>query len=244
MILGIIPARYASTRLPGKPLLDIGGKTMIQRVYEQCVKCELLTDVVIATDDQRIADHARTFGAQVVLTSAEHQSGTDRCAEAVSKLPGKYSVVINIQGDEPFIDPEQINTLIKCFEDNSVTIASLYKQLPREQDAQFPNVVKVVLNQMGNALYFSRSVIPYRRSPDASINYYKHIGLYGYRTDTLLELTRLKPTMLEMAESLEQLRWLESGYSIRMCETHLETLSIDTPNDLLLVEKYLKSSSE
>ena len=244
MILGIIPARYASTRLPGKPLLDIGGKSMIQRVYEQCLKCDSLTDVIIATDDQRIADHAHTFGAQVVLTSTEHQSGTDRCAEAVSKLPGKYSVVINIQGDEPFIDPEQINTLIRCFDDSSVKIASLYKQLPREQDAQFPNVVKVVLNQSGNALYFSRSVIPYRRSPDASINYYKHIGLYGYRTDTLLELTRLKPTMLEMAESLEQLRWLESGYSIRMCETHLETLSIDTPNDLLLVEKYLKSSSE
>lgn len=242
MILGVIPARYASTRLPGKPLIDIGGKSMIQRVYEQCLKCDELDEVVVATDDERILQHVQAFGGKVMLTSAEHQSGTDRCAEVANKLAVKYDVVINIQGDEPFIDPEQISKVIGCFDNETVQIASLYKKISREQDAQFPNTVKVVMNHLGNALYFSRSVIPYRRNQAAEIHYYKHIGLYGYRADVLQQITRLQPSMLEQAESLEQLRWLENGFTITMRETQLETLSIDTPDDLKLVENYLKSS--
>jgi 3-deoxy-manno-octulosonate cytidylyltransferase (CMP-KDO synthetase) len=242
MILGVIPARYASTRLAGKPLIDIGGKSMIQRVYEQCLKCDELNDVIVATDDQRIFDHVLYFGGKVMLTSTDHQSGTDRCAEVVGNTDKVYHAVINIQGDEPFINPDQISKVIRCFEDESVQIATLFKKISREQDAQFPNTVKVVMNNKNNALYFSRSVIPYRRNQGAEISYNKHIGLYGYRTETLLQITQLKPSMLEQAESLEQLRWLENGFTIRMCETQLETLSIDTPDDLKLVENYLKSS--
>lgn len=243
-IIGIIPTRYASTRLPGKPLIMIGGKTMIQRVYEQAKKVTELDEVYVATDDARIADAVRNFAGHAILTSPDHQSGTDRCSEVLKKLNKQVDVVINIQGDEPFIDPAQIALVASCFNDASVNIASLIKKLDKESEVQNPNTVKAVINSLGNALYFSRSPIPYRRNPEAHITYYKHIGIYGYRAQTLLDLTRLPQGAIEKAESLEQLRWLENGYDIRLKETKMETISIDTPDDLMKAEAYVKANKE
>ena len=243
-IIGIIPARYASTRLPGKPLIMIGGKTMIQRVYEQAKKVTELDEVYVATDDARIADAVKNFGGHAILTSPDHQSGTDRCSEVLKKLNKQVDVVINIQGDEPFIDPAQIALVASCFNDASVNIASLIKKLDKESEVQNPNTVKAVINSLGNALYFSRSPIPYRRNPEAQITYYKHIGIYGYRAQTLIDLTRLPQGAIEKAESLEQLRWLENGYDIRLKETNMETISIDTPDDLMKAEAYVKANKE
>lgn len=239
-IIGIIPARFASTRLPGKPLLDISGTSMIQRVYEQALKCPYLYDVIVATDDERIQQHVLSFSGNVAMTSQDHQSGTDRCAEVIHQLTEKPDIIINIQGDEPFIDPEQISMLASCFEDPETEIASLCKKIPSEQEAQNPNTVKVVMNVNGKALYFSRSPIPYHRNQNVQVSYMKHIGIYGYRVDILQKISSLSPSLHEMAESLEQLRWLENGFSITMKETQLETLSIDSPDDLKHVEKYLK----
>lgn len=237
--IGIIPARYASTRFPGKPLADMNGKTMIERVYEQ-VK-DMLDLVYVATDDERIASAVNAFGGQVVMTSSDHRSGTDRCYEAYTKTETGYEVVVNIQGDEPFIHPSQIETLKACFTDETVEIATLVK--PFAQDADFesalfnPNSPKVVLNKRNEAMYFSRSVIPYVRGKEHSEwlrthTYYKHIGLYAYRADVLREITRLPQSTLELAESLEQLRWLENGYRIKAGITHRETIGIDTPEDM------------
>lgn len=237
--IGIIPARYASTRFPGKPLADMNGKTMIQRVYEQ-VK-EVLDAVYVATDDERIALAVQAFGGQVVMTSPDHKSGTDRCYEAYTKTATGYEVVVNIQGDEPFIHPSQIETLKACFTDETVEIATLVK--PFAQDADFesalfnPNTPKVVLNKRNEAMYFSRSVIPYVRGKEhtewlRAHTYYKHIGLYAYRADVLREITRLPQSSLELAESLEQLRWLENGYRIKAGITNQETIGIDTPEDM------------
>lgn len=240
-ILGIIPARYGSTRFPGKPLADIGGKSMLQRVYEQSLKCKALSKVIVATDDERIADNVKLFGGDVAITSASHQSGTDRCAEVVQQLKSNFDTVINIQGDEPFIDPAQIELLASCFADSKTEIATLIKKLTREEDIRNPNIVKVISDYQNNAIYFSRAAIPYRRNPEAEIAYFKHIGIYGYRTETLLKITKLPQGSLEKAESLEQLRWVENGYKIQVKETETETLSIDTPDDLKHVEKYLKT---
>jgi len=236
--LGIIPARYASTRFPGKPLVDMLGKTMIQRVYEQVIG--VLDDVYVATDDQRIFDAVKAFGGKVVMTSQNHQSGTDRCYEAFTKIGERYDVVINIQGDEPFIKPSQIKLLQSCFEDKNTQIATLVK--PFELDADFdvlsnPNSPKVVLNKNMQALYFSRSVVPYLRGKEQTEwiknhVYYKHIGLYAYKADVLKEITALPQSDLEKAESLEQLRWLENGYVIKVGITNEETIGIDTPEDL------------
>lgn len=241
-IIGIIPARYASTRLPGKPLVDIDGKPMIQRVYEQAMKVETLTDVYVATDDERIAEVVKKFHGKVVLTSPHHQSGTDRCAEVLAGIKGNVDVVINIQGDEPFIDPLQIQLVADCFKDESVGIASLIKKMQKESDVQNPNMVKAVKDAQGNALFFSRSPIPYRRNPEAEITYYKHIGIYGYTAKVLAEITQLPQGNLEKAESLEQLRWLESGYKIRLHETELEALSVDTPDDLIKAIEFLRKN--
>lgn len=240
-ILGIIPARYGSTRFPGKPLIDIGGKSMIQRVYEQSLKSSSLKKIIVATDDERIAEHVKNFGGEVSITSSTHQSGTDRCAEVLQNEKGIYDVVINIQGDEPFIDPKQIDLLADCFEDSKIEIATLIKKLTSEEDIRNPNIVKVVRNFKNEAIYFSRSPIPYRRNPGAEITYFKHIGIYGYRSNVLLEITKLQIGNLEKAESLEQLRWVENGYRIGVKETTMESLSIDTPDDLKHVEKYLKN---
>ncbi|MFA6260761.1 MAG: 3-deoxy-manno-octulosonate cytidylyltransferase [Bacteroidia bacterium] len=240
-IIGIIPARFASTRFPGKPLIQIKGKSMIQRVYEQCLKAEKLAEVMVATDDQRIFEHVQAFGGQVVLTADSHQSGTDRCAEVIRKLERSFDAVINIQGDEPFIEPEQINQVAALLSKPENRIATLIKALEKEEDIRNPNVVKAIRTLKGKAIYFSRSPIPYRRNPEATITYFKHVGIYGYHTDVLLELTLLPQGSLEKAESLEQLRWIEAGYPIAVEETTWETISIDTPADLEYVEKLVKS---
>ncbi len=240
-IIGIIPARYASTRFPGKPLIDLGGKTMIQRVYEQCKKAISLTDVIVATDDERIAEHVKSFGGQAVMTLSEHQSGTDRCAEVLKQYTKPCDAIINIQGDEPFISPDQINALAAVFANPQTQLATMKKRLTTEADIQNPNTVKVISNRAGDAVYFSRSPIPYRRNHDTEVTYFKHIGIYGYSAAALREITQLPLGSLEQAENLEQLRWIENGYRIALVETQTENISIDTPADLLLVEKYLKT---
>lgn len=237
MILGVIPARYASTRFPGKPLVEIQGKTMIQRVYEQASQCGRLQELVVATDDARIFSHVQDFGGKALMTSSEHPSGTDRCAELALKRPDATHIV-NIQGDEPFILPQQIDLLVNTLlESPDVEIATLAKNIEEAHALFDPNCVKVAFNAQGKAIYFSRHPIPYLRGLDPAnwidaFTYFKHIGLYGFKRETLLALAQLKPTPLERAESLEQLRWLEHGYSIHVGITSWETQGIDTPADL------------
>ena len=234
-VIGIIPSRYASTRFPSKPLAMIKGKTMIQRVWEQAWKSKL-DAVVVATDDMRIADEVLKFGGQYVLTDPNHRSGTDRCREALYMLEGQYDAVVNIQGDEPFINPAQINQVIELIGRDDTQLASLAKRIEDEDELFSPNVVKVVMDKQGNALYFSRNPIPFMRNLDRDKwlqkgEFYKHIGLYAYKTETLCQIAEMQSTALEMAESLEQLRWLENGLRIRMGVTQLESLSIDTQED-------------
>lgn len=244
--LGIIPARYASTRFPAKPLAMLGGKTVIQRVYEQV--SGVMDDAYVATDDERIEAAVKAFGGKVVMTSVHHKSGTDRCYEAMTRIGGQFDVVVNIQGDEPFIQPSQLHSIQACFHDPATQIATLVKPFtPQDglQALQNPNSPKVVLDKNHNALYFSRSVIPYLRGVDAAEwlsrhTYYKHIGLYAYRTEVLKEITALPQSSLELAESLEQLRWLENGYVIKAGITEVETIGIDTPQDLQRAEEFLK----
>ncbi|MDR2928240.1 MAG: 3-deoxy-manno-octulosonate cytidylyltransferase [Cytophagaceae bacterium] len=245
-ILGIIPARYASTRFPGKPLADIGGKPMIQRVYEQSRKA--LKYVYVATDDIRIENAVLAFGGNVVMTSPDNKSGTDRCAEAlniIEQATGKsFEAVINIQGDEPFIEPHLLEMLSVSFMSSFTEIATLVKPLTKTEDLFDANKPKVVVNIKYEALYFSRSPIPYLRNVAKedwvkNHKYYAHIGLYGYRSDILREITMLKPSSLELAESLEQLRWLENGYTISVRETEHESIAIDTPDDLKKTRQWL-----
>ena len=242
--LGIIPSRYASTRFPGKPLVVMYGKPMIQRVYEQVEST--VDSLFVATDDRRISDAVKGFGGNVILTSEKHNSGTDRCYEAAKKAGTGFDVVINIQGDEPLIQPEQIELLKSCFSEPDTQIATLVK--PFDKDGDFeqtifnPNTPKVVLNNRGEAIYFSRSIIPYIRGKEHTEwldthTFYKHIGLYAYRTDILKEITSLPQSSLELAESLEQLRWIQNGYRIKVAITNQETIGIDTPEDM---EKALK----
>jgi len=243
--LGIIPARYASTRFPGKPLVDMKGKPMIQRVYERV--SGNLDDVIVATDDQRIYDAVEKFGGKVILTSSNHTSGTDRCFEAYSNLNEHFDVVINIQGDEPFIKASQIQLLKDCFLDSETEIATLVKPFSPEDDFEAlfnPNTPKVVLNKKKQAVYFSRSVIPYVRGKHhtewlKSSVFYKHIGIYAYLSEVLKEITSLPQSDLEIAESLEQLRWIENDYTIKAGITNEETIGIDTPEDLKKALKLL-----
>ena len=245
--IGIIPARYASTRFPAKPLALLGGKLVIQRVYEPVAG--ILDEAYVATDDERIEAAVKAFGGKVVMTSVHHKSGTDRCYEAFTKVGKGYDVIVNIQGDEPFIQPSQLEAVKACFDDKSTQIATLVKPfVPEDGMEALENVnsPKVVVNQNMNALYFSRSIIPYQRNMDkqdwlAGHTYYKHIGLYAYRADTLLEITSLPQSSLEMAESLEQLRWLENGYTIKVGVSEVETIGIDTPEDLVKAEEFLNS---
>jgi 3-deoxy-manno-octulosonate cytidylyltransferase (CMP-KDO synthetase) len=235
---GIIPARFASTRFPGKPLALIGGKTMIQRVYEKA--SSVLKHVYVATDDERIANAVKEFGGNVIITSPNHQSGTDRCYEALCNTGEKFDVVINIQGDEPFIDPTQIKALMDCFDDWQTQIATMAKKISPKDGMVYlenPNHPKLVVNSKDEAMYFSRSVIPYLRGTDknewlSKHVYLKHLGIYAYRADILAQITSLTPSTLELAESLEQLRWLENGFRIKVCYTDIETIGIDTPEDL------------
>lgn len=244
--IGIIPARYASTRFPAKPLAMLGGKTVIQRVYEQV--SGVFDEAYVATDDERIEEAVKAFGGKVVMTSVNHKSGTDRCFEAYSKVGDGYDVIVNIQGDEPFIQPSQLEAVKACFDDSTTQIATLVKPFtPDDEFMALENVnsPKVVVNKNMNALYFSRSIIPYQRNAAKQDwlkghTYYKHIGLYAYRSEVLKEITSLPQSSLELAESLEQLRWLENGYTIKVGLTEVETIGIDTPEDLEKAETFLK----
>lgn len=238
-VLILIPARYASTRFPGKPLAELGGKPVIQHVVEKAMA--VAGDVFVATDDCRIYDRVIGFGGKAVMTSENHKSGTDRCFEAYRQVTAHlgevYDVVVNIQGDEPFIQAEQVKALIGCFEDQKIQIATLAKRFNDGADIFDPNKVKVVFSNQQTALYFSRSAIPYCRSVEnaqwvSTTGFYKHIGMYAYRPEVLKEITALPQGLLEKAESLEQLRWLENGYKIAVRLTDHESIGIDTPEDL------------
>lgn len=236
MITGIIPARYASSRFPGKPLIDIKGKSMIQRVYEQAAKSSL-KKIIVATDDQRICDHVSNFGGEAIMTSADHPSGTDRCWEAVQQLKETFLYVINIQGDEPLIDPKQIDELASILKDGTTELATQMIKIDSHELLFNTGEVKIVLNKNNEALYFSRSVIPFIKNVDEKEwhlhhDYYRHVGMYAYRTDILEKITQLPVSSLEKAESLEQLRWLENGFKIKCVTTAFESHCIDTPEDL------------
>ena len=249
--IAVIPARYASTRFPGKPLAVLGGKTVIQRVYEQAIS--VLPEAYVATDDERIFKCVEDFGGRAVMTRADHKSGTDRIEEAVEKIEEQGArsekkddlVVINIQGDEPFIQPSQIETLMHLFDDPETQIGTLGKRFDTIEAVRNPNSPKIVTDRRGFALYFSRSVIPFIRGVEADewmphYPFLKHLGVYAYRREVLAEVTRLPQSALEKAESLEQLRWLENGYRIRVGLTDVETVGIDTPEDLARAEAFLK----
>lgn len=243
-IIGIIPARYASTRFPGKPLVDISGMSMIQRVYGQAKKSTALTDVIVATDDIRIQEHVKNFGGNVIMTKESHQSGTDRCFETIQKYTGSADVVINIQGDEPFIHPQQIDLLASCFNSDKVQLATLVKKITTYEELFNINTPKVLLNKVGEAVYFSRQTLPYVREKKQTEwlehhTFYKHIGIYGYTSKALSEITLLKQSSLELAEGLEQLRWIENGYKINVEITDLESIAVDTPEDLKKLTNFL-----
>lgn len=243
--IGIIPARYASSRFPGKPLAMLGGKMVIERVVEQV--SSILDNVYVATDDQRIYDAVTGFGGRSIMTRTDHQSGTDRIREAYEKIGEDFDVIINIQGDEPFIQRSQIKTIMECFYDENTQIATLGKPFETMEAVKNPNSPKIVIDNNGYAMYFSRSVIPFVRNVDEKewINKYpfmKHIGLYAYRSKVLKEITELPQSSLELAESLEQLRWLQNGYKIKVGTTDVETVGIDTPDDLKRAEEYLLST--
>ncbi|MCF0243484.1 MAG: 3-deoxy-manno-octulosonate cytidylyltransferase [Bacteroidaceae bacterium] len=243
----IIPARYQSTRFPGKPLAQLGGKSVIRRVYEQATS--VIPDVWVATDDDRILNEVESFGGKAVMTRSDHKSGTDRIQEAVEKIGGDYDVVINIQGDEPFVQRSQIETLMALFDDPQTQIGTLGKPFDTAGgmgNVDNPNSPKIVTDKNGFALYFSRSVIPYVRGKEhdtwhENFPYLKHLGVYAYKTNVLKEVTTLPLSALEVAESLEQLRWLENGYRIRVGKTDVETVGIDTPEDLEKAEEFLKT---
>jgi 3-deoxy-manno-octulosonate cytidylyltransferase (CMP-KDO synthetase) len=245
-ILAIIPARFASTRFPGKPVADIAGKSMIRRVYEQAKKSSLLSDVIVATDHPSIYDHVIAFGGAACMTSENHPSGTDRCYEALTMQPEVFDYVINVQGDEPFIAPEQIDLLASLL-DGKVELATLIKAIQDEEQLFNPNLVRVVVNKQDEAIYFTRSVIPYLRNVPqqewfAKHTFFKHIGMYAYRADVLQKITRLEISSLEKAESLEQLRWIENGFKIKVAVTPLETVGIDTPEDIAKALAFLKTN--
>ena len=242
MIIGIIPARYESTRFPGKPLVNIHGKSMIQRVYEQCLKAKL-DRVVVATDDDSIFEHVQKFGGEVVMTSNRHKSGTDRIAEAAEKLDLSLdSIVFNIQGDEPFINPDDINLLADCFNKQLTQIATLVKRINTIETLNNPNSPKVVLGAKQQALYFSRAAIPHLKGVKkenwlAEKTFFQHIGIYGFRYEILKEISVLTSTPLEQNEGLEQLRWLENGYTIQTAEINSESIAVDCPEDLIRINK-------
>lgn len=242
--IGIIPARYASTRFPGKPLALLGGKPVIQHVYEKVAA--VLEAAYVATDDERIYDVVKSFGGQVVMTRTDHKSGTDRIEEAIEKIGGEWDVVVNVQGDEPFVAKSQLDTICHCFDDPTTQIATLGKPFDSMEAVQNPNSPKIVVDNMGFAMYFSRSVIPYVRGKEKSswLTHYpflKHLGIYAYRKDVLRQVTQLPQSSLEIAESLEQLRWLQNGFKIKVGTTDVETVGIDTPQDLERAEEFLKS---
>lgn len=236
-IFGIIPARFASTRFPGKPLASIGGVSMVERVYRQAKKSNFLAEVIVATDNTSIETEVKRFGGKVCLTSPEHPSGTDRCAEVLEHLDSDCDAIINIQGDEPFIDPRQIDLLCSCFDDSRTQLATLVKKIASPETLFNENSPKVIIDKDGFAIYFSRHPLPFIRGASREEwmqkhTFFQHIGIYGYTPDILRRITRLPPSSLEKAESLEQLRWLENGLKIKTAITPYETIAIDTPEDL------------
>ena len=242
MIAGIIPARYASSRFPGKPLIDIQGKSMIQRVYEQAAQSKLLHKLVVATDDERILAHVRSFGGEVLMTSPDHANGTDRCWEALQQLGPDYTYVINVQGDEPFIDPQQLDELAAVLQDGTTELATQMIPVGNHEELFDRGEVKIVLNDNMEALYFSRMVIPFIKGVDEKewhlhFPYYRHVGMYAYRRDVLEKISQIPVSSLERAESLEQLRWLQGGFKIKCVPTIFESHCIDTPED---IEKVLR----
>ncbi|SRR5579871_490115 len=242
MIIGIIPARFASTRFPGKPLIDINGKSMIQRVYEQSAKSRSLNRIIVATEDKQIADHVIGFGGEAVMTGEHHASGTDRCFEALGKLKESYQYIINIQGDEPFIEPEQIDELAEALKNGDIEIATQMIAVKNESELFDAGEAKIILNKNNEAIYFSRAAIPYLRNVDQKEwhthhLYYRQVGMYAYRNDILKKITQLPVSSLEKAESLEQLRWLQNGFKIKCVLTEYESHCVDVPED---VERILK----
>ena len=242
--IGLIPARYASTRFPGKPLALLGGKPVIQRVYEQVAS--VLDDACVATDDERIFDCVKNFGGKVVMTRTDHKSGTDRIEEAIEKIGGDYDVIVNIQGDEPFIQKSQIETVCRCFDDEKTQIATLGKPFTDMDAVANPNSPKIVIDNNSFAMYFSRSIIPFVRGKEQAewLQHYpflKHLGIYAYSRDVLRQITQLPQSSLEIAESLEQLRWLQNGFKIKVGLTDVETVGIDTPDDLKRAEEFLST---
>ncbi len=242
-IIGIIPARYASTRFPGKPLADLGGQSMIERVYKQAKKSKTLSKVVVATEHKLIFDHVIGFGGEACMTSEHHPSGTDRCYEALTKEKETFDYAINIQGDEPFIEASQID-LLASYLDGETQLATLIKKIDSYDQLYNNSEVKVTFNTNNEALYFSRAVIPFVQKVDeknwlSSFEFYKHVGMYAYRADILKEITKLEISSLEKAESLEQLRWMEHGFKIKVAKTDVETMCVDTPEDLEVAKAYL-----
>ena len=227
-VIGIIPARYASNRFPGKPLANILGKSMIQRVYEQCKKCTLLDDVIVATDNKKILNHVQEFGGKAMMTASSHPSGTDRCNEVIQNIEEQYDIVINIQGDEPFINPKQIDQVTSLFNSEKVSIVTLAKKIADKALIADRNSPKVIFDKNGIALNFCRTIAEYSTKKD----YFKHIGIYGYLTETLAKICKLSPSKNEVKERLEQLRWLDNNYSIKVGITTHEGVSIDTPEDI------------
>ncbi|WP_294703619.1 3-deoxy-manno-octulosonate cytidylyltransferase [uncultured Fusobacterium sp.] len=238
--LGVIPSRYASTRLEGKPLKDICGHTMIEWVYKR-TKLSNLDEVVVATDDERIYKEVEKFGGKAILTRKDHENGTSRIAEVCEKY-SDYDVIVNVQGDEPLIEPDMINSIIESFKnDSTISMSTLKYKLDKMEDIENPNYVKVITDKKGYALYFSRSVIPYPRKLDIQ-NYYKHVGIYGYKREFVIEYAKMEPTPLELSESLEQLRALENGYRIKVMETPYKILGVDTQEELEKVREYIKNN--
>lgn len=247
-VLIVIPSRYGSTRFEGKPLIDIHGKSLVQRTYLQAMKANLNAKVVVATDDDKIYAHVKTFG-ECILTSPHHISGTDRCFEVADLLQHDFDVLINLQGDEPFILPSQIEALAAAFEDLSIDIATLKKAIISSDDLFNPNMVKVINGVNDEAIYFSRQAIPHLRGIEQKdwvnqFSYFRHVGMYAFKRSAIPKLQQLKPSALELAESLEQLRWLENGFKIKVLKTEFVSPAIDTPSDLLAVENFLKSNPE
>lgn len=248
-VLAVIPARYASTRFPGKPLAQLGGKPIIQWVWECVAQMPALADAVVATDDERIADAVRQFGGQAMMTSTSHRSGTDRCGEVLQKMEAQgkqYDVVINVQGDEPFTKHSQLQSLIDCFAVAETQIATLKTAIRSQEELLSPNNVKVICNAQGKAVYFSRQPIPYLRGVEVGKwldcqKYYKHVGIYAFRSEVLKQVVKLEASPLEVSESLEQLRWLENGYAIGVRETEQANIGIDTPDDLAKAEEVIKN---
>jgi 3-deoxy-manno-octulosonate cytidylyltransferase (CMP-KDO synthetase) len=237
-VLGIIPARYSSSRFPGKPLIDLKGKTMIHRVYVGAIKSHRIDKLIVATDDERIFNEVKGFGGEAMITSNLHSNGTERCIEVLSAFPD-FDVVINIQGDEPLVQFEQLDALLHVFEDASVEIATLGIKTKEIDEIDNPNRIKIVTDYQNNALYFSRSKIPFERNSTEDFSFLRHIGLYAFRTNTLREISHFPISNLEEIESLEQLRWLYFGKKIKVVETEIETPNIDTPEDLQKVLQYL-----